>query len=171
MQLQQHSRMLNRTCAGSFDAPLICDTFALFAPSSFCLCDAAVHQVGSLLENELRRRLKHGKMSDAVHATVQASLDSVTFPDQPVYVDSVARSFIHLLGRFVCHDEVLVSRRSRPNDDADAELCFGALFSLSALVTSIPHVRRLLVSGTRGMPNLTASSPTCAAWRPKWRPS
>ena len=32
-------------------------------------------EVGSLLENELRRRLKHTKMSEAVHAAVQAKLE------------------------------------------------------------------------------------------------
>ena len=34
-------------------------------------------EVGALLENEVRRRLKHTKMSEAVHATVQATLESV----------------------------------------------------------------------------------------------
>ena len=42
-------------------------------------------EVGSLLENELRRRLKHTKMSEAVHATVAESLESVDFPGQTVY--------------------------------------------------------------------------------------
>lgn len=42
-------------------------------------------EVGSLLENELRRRLKHTKMSEAVHAAVQAKLEDIVVPAETVY--------------------------------------------------------------------------------------
>ena len=47
-------------------------------------------EVGSLLENELRRQLKHTKTAEAVHATVQATLESIDYPGQTVFPGDAA---------------------------------------------------------------------------------